>query len=138
MLVGVAGFEPATLWSQTRCATTCATSRTCNINERLFLRKDRDSNPGITYAITAQQAVALPLCHLSIGERKFIPNFGLRKGLMLICVVLIQINQIHLQNLHSPHSQYEVFSKSTSLTTKRFGPFLLPQGMRFERGKHRA
>ena len=25
--VGMTGFEPATLWSQTRCATSCATSR---------------------------------------------------------------------------------------------------------------
>ena len=27
LLVGKTGFEPATPWSQTRCATTCATSR---------------------------------------------------------------------------------------------------------------
>ena len=44
-MVGAERFELPTLWSQTRCATTCATSRTCNINERLFFAERQGLEP---------------------------------------------------------------------------------------------
>ena len=42
-MVGVAGFEPATLWSQTRCATRLRyTPRDVLIQHLLIISKDKD------------------------------------------------------------------------------------------------
>ena len=45
--VGVAGFEPATSWSQTR-----RDNRATLHPEKIILRRDWDSNPGNGYPLT--------------------------------------------------------------------------------------
>ena len=65
-IVGAAGFEPATSWSQTR-RDDRTTLRPEIISNNLYqMRRDWDSNPGDGYPPTDQQSAPLPLRHLSV------------------------------------------------------------------------
>ncbi len=47
MVVGEEGFEPPTLWSQTRCATKLRYSPTNGVANGIRTRDNRNHNPGL-------------------------------------------------------------------------------------------
>ena len=47
MVVGEEGFEPPTLWSQTRCATKLRYSPTNGVANETRTRDNRNHNPGL-------------------------------------------------------------------------------------------
>jgi hypothetical protein len=63
--VGVAGFEPATPWSQTRCA------------NRAALHPDGDSGRGRTFNLLLRRQLLYPLSYGAVTDKKALSHTGL-------------------------------------------------------------